>query len=139
MAEVKIKKFKFFFIILCVIQLFYIFHFRSNFKYEVIKNPFDENSGIFYALHPSVIESNDFLKKHKAIDFNLSENLIPKDWDQIYQRPDENTYFYQRSIEFNYPIRINEASRLIFFSNDEDIPNTCKIIETGKYLKLTQC
>ena len=136
MAEVKIKKFKFFFIILCVIQLFYIFHFRSNFKYEVIKNPFDKNSGIFYVLHPSVIESNDFLKKHKAIDFNLSENLklganLPT--------PNKNTYFYQISIEFNYPIRINEDSRLIFFSNDEDIPNTCKIIETGKYLKLTQC
>ena len=133
MADVKIKKFKFFFLILCIIQLFYIFHFRSNFKYEVIKNPFDENSGIFYALHPSVIESNDFLKKHKAIDFNLSESLKPE------ANPNENTYFYQRSIEFNYPIRINEASRLIFFSNNEDIPNTCKVIETGKYLKLTQC
>ena len=136
MAKVKIKKFKFFFIILCVIQLFYIFHFRSNFKYEVIKNPFDENSGIFYALHPSVIESNDFLKKHKAIDFNLSESLK---LGANLTTPNQNTYFYQRSIEFNYPIRINEASRLIFFSNDEDIPNTCKIIETGKYLKLTQC
>jgi len=38
MAGVKIKKFKFFFLILCVIQLFYIFHFRSGFKYEIIKN-----------------------------------------------------------------------------------------------------
>ena len=135
MTKVKIKKFKFFFLILCVIQLFYIFHFRSNFKYEVIKNPFDENSGIFYALHPSVIESNDFLKKHKAIDFNLSENLKLG----VNLTPNQNTYFYQRSIEFNYPIRINETSRLIFFSNDEDIPNTCKVIEAGKYLKLTQC
>ena len=127
MVEVKIKKLKFFFIILCVIQLFYIFHFRSNFKYEVIKNPFDENSGIIYALSPAVIESNNILKKYKVIDFNLSEG-IKKD-----------TYLYQRSIEFNYPIRINEASRFIFFRIDEDIPNTCKAIETGKYLKFTQC
>ena len=127
MVEVKIKKFKFFFIILCVIQLFYIFHFRSNFKYEVMKNPFDENSGISHALSLEVVESKLILKKQKAIDFNLSKSLK------------KDTYFYQRSIEFNYPIRINEASRLIFFSNDEDIPNTCKIIETGKYLKLTQC
>jgi len=124
---VKIKKFKFFFLLVCIIQLFYIFYFRSGFKYEIIKNPFNENSGINYALSPEVIESNDILKKHKAIDFNLSEGLK------------KDTYLYQRSIEFNYPIRINEASRLIFFSNDEDIPNTCKIIETGKYLKLTQC
>ena len=127
MAEVKIKKLKFFFIILCIIQLLYIFHFRSGFKYEIIKNPFSKNSGVFYALSSEIIESNNILKKHKAVDFNLSEDLR------------KDIYLYQRSIEFNYPIRINENSRLIFFHVDEDIPNTCTVIETGKYLKFTQC
>ena len=127
MPEVKIKKFKFFFIILCVIQLFYIFHFRSGFKYEIIKNPFNENAGISYALSAEVIEANSILKKQKVIDFNLSEDLK------------KDTYLYQRIIEFNYPIRINESSKLIFFLNAEDIPNACKIIEIGKYLTLTQC
>ena len=127
MAEVKIKKFKFFFIILCVIQLIYIFHFRSNFKYEVMKNPFDENSGISHALSLEVVESKLILKKQKAIDFNLSKSLK------------KDTYLYQRTIEFNYPIRINESSKFVFFHNTEDIPNTCKVIETGKYLMLTQC
>jgi len=127
MTEVKIKKFKFFFIILCVIQLFYIFHFRSGFKYEIIKNPFNENAGISYALSAEVIEANSILKKQKVIDFNLSEGLK------------KDTYLYQRIIEFNYPIRINESSKLIFFLNAEDIPNACKIIEIGKYLTLTQC
>ena len=127
MPEVKIKKFKFFFIILCVIQLFYIFHFRSGFKYEIIKNPFNENAGISYALSAEIIEANSILKKQKVIDFNLSEDLK------------KDTYLYQRIIEFNYPIRINESSKLIFFLNAEDIPNACKIIEIGKYLTLTQC
>ncbi len=127
MVEVKIKKFKFFFIILCVIQLFYIFHFRSGFKYEIIKNPFNENAGISYALSSEVIEANSILKKQKVTDFNLSESLK------------KDTYLYQRIIEFNYPIRINESSKLIFFLNAEDIPNACKIIEIGKYLTLTQC
>ena len=127
MVEVKIKKLKFFFIILCVIQLFYIFHFRSGFKYEIIKNPFNENAGISYALSAEVIEANSILKKQKVIDFNLSEDLK------------KDTYLYQRIIEFNYPIRINESSKLIFFLNAEDIPNACKIIEIGKYLTLTQC
>ena len=127
MAEVKIKKFKFFFVILCVIQLFYIFHFRSGFKYEIIKNPFNESSGISYALSAEVIEANSILKKQKAINFNLSESIK------------KNTYLYQRIIEFNYPIRINESSKLIFFLYAEDIPNACKIIEIGKYLTLTQC
>ena len=124
---VEIKKLKFFFIILCIIQLLYIFHFRSGFKYEIIKNPFSKNSGVFYALSSEIIESNNILKKHKAVDFNLSEDLR------------KDIYLYQRSIEFNYPIRINENSRLIFFHVDEDIPNTCAVIETGKYLKFTQC
>ena len=123
----KIKKFKFFFLIICIVQLFYIFHFRSGFKYEIIKKPFNENSGIFYALSPEVIESNNILKKHKATDFNLSKGLK------------KDIYLYQRSIEFNYPIRINETSRLIFYLKDEEVPKTCKVIETGKYLKLTQC
>ena len=123
----QIKKFKLFFLIVCIIQLFYIFYFRSGFKYEIIKNPFNENSGINYALSSEVIESNDILKKHKAIDFNLSEGLK------------KDTYLYQRSIEFNYPIRINESARFIFFLNEEDIPNSCKIMENGKYLKLIQC
>ena len=127
MAEVKIKKLKFFFIILCVIQLFYIFHFRSGFKYEIIKNPFNENAGISYALSSEVIEAKSILKKQKVTDFNLSEGLK------------KDTYLYQRIIEFNYPIRINESSKLIFFLYAEDIPNACKIIEIGKYLTLTQC
>ena len=127
MVEVKIKKFKFFFIILCVIQLFYIFHFRSGFEYEIIKNPFNENAGISYALSSEVIEANSILKKQKVTDFNLSEGLK------------KDTYLYQRIIEFNYPIRINESSKFVFFHNTEDIPNTCKVIETGKYLMLTQC
>ena len=121
------RKIKILFLIICTLQIFYILHFRSGFRYEVIKNPFKENSGIVYALSPKVIESKDLLKKHKAIDFNLSQSLKIE------------TYFYQRSIEFNYPIRINKTSKLIFFSSEEDIPNTCKLIETGKYLKLTQC
>ena len=136
MAEVKIKKFKFFFLILCIIQLFYIFHFRSGFKYEIIKNPFNESSGIFYALHPSVVESNDFLKKHKANDFNLSESLK---LGENLTTPNKNTYFYQRSIEFNYPIRISEISRYVFFLKEEQVLKTCKVIETAKFIKLAQC
>ena len=127
MVEVKIKKLKFFFLILCVIQLFYMFHFRSGFKYEIIQNPFNENAGISYALSAEIIEANSILKKQKVIDFNLSEGLK------------KDTYLYQRVIEFNYPIRINESSKNIFFLNAEDIPNSCKIIEIGKYLTLTQC
>ena len=105
----KTKKLKFFFLLLCILQLFYIFYFRSGFKYEIIKNPLDESSGLYYSLKFEVIQANDILKRYGADDFNLSEN-IKKD-----------TYLYQRFIEFHYPIRINKKSQFVFFLNDEEI------------------
>ena len=86
------------------------------------------NALVIRSVENEIIETNDLLKKWHANDFNLSKSLSII-----------NTYFYQRSIEFNYPIRINKTSKFIFFPLDENIPVTCKIIETGKYLKLTRC
>ena len=121
------KKTKILFLIICTLQLFYLFNFRSGFRYEIIRNPFNENSGISYAVSPEVIESRDILKKYEAIHFNLSKKLK------------NDVYFYQRSLEFNYPIRINQSSKLVFFSINEDILEKCNVVETGKYLKLTRC
>ena len=59
-VEVKIIKLKFFFLIICIIQLFYIFHFRSGFKYEIIKNPFNENSGIPVETHRDKISKEQY-------------------------------------------------------------------------------
>ena len=121
------RKTKILFLIICILQLFYLFNFRSGFQYAIIKDPFNENSGIKHAVSKEVIESKKILKRNKIVHFNLSKSLK------------EDTYFYQRSIEFNYPTRINQSSKLVFFSINEDISEKCKVIETGKYLKLTQC
>ena len=127
MASRKIKKLGILFLIICVLQLFYIFQFRSGFQYEVIKNPFKKDSGIFYAVSPIIIETNNILKKQQVKEFNLSK---------IFKK---SAYLYQRTIEFNYPIRMNENSKMFFFLNKENVPDNCKILESGKYLKFTQC
>ena len=123
----KIKKIRILFITICILQLFYLFQFRSGFQYEVIKNPFKKDSGIYYVVSPIIIESNNILEKQQAKDFNLSK---------IFKK---NAYLYQRIIEFNYPIRMNENSKMFFFLNKENVPDNCKILGTGKYLKFTQC
>ena len=123
----KIKKIRILFLIICILQLFYIFQFRIGFQYEVIKNPFKKDSGIFFVVSPEIIETSNILKKQKAKDFNLSEIIK------------NSEYLYKKTIEFNYPIRMNENSKMIFFLNKENIPNNCKVIETGKYFKFTQC
>ena len=57
----KMKKLKILFIIICAFQLYYLFQHRSNFKYEIIKNPFHKDAGIVYALSPAVIESKEII------------------------------------------------------------------------------
>ena len=92
---------KYFFIALCIIQLFYIFYYRSGFKYEILKDPFKNDSGIYYALKREVIETKNIIKEIQIKNFNLSNKLK------------EDTYFYQRSVEYNYPIRINSNSKFM--------------------------
>jgi hypothetical protein len=118
---------KILFLIICILQLFYLFNFRSGFRYEIIKDPFSENSGISYAVSNEVIESKSILKRNKIAHFNLSTKLK------------EDTYFYQRSLEFNYPVIAKQSSEFIFFTIEEDINENCEVIETGKYLKLVKC
>lgn len=127
MFNTKINSIKVFLIVICLLQLLYLFNSRSGFQYEVFKNPFNENSGLYYALSPEIIEGKKILKNQKANHFNLSEELKKKN------------YFFQRTIEFNYPIRMSSKSKLFLFELEEKQPDNCKLIESGKYLKLAEC
>lgn len=123
----KINKLKFLFLIICIFQIAYIFQSRSGFKFEVIKNPFSHNSGIMYALSPEVIESKNIVQNFKLSDFNLSKPIK------------NDTYLYQRFIEYNYPTKINEESEFIILLEKEKVPNNCELKESKKYLKLIKC
>ena len=127
MNNLNSKKLFLFFLIICFLQIIYIFHFRSGFQYEIIKNPFEKNSGINFSLPKIVIESKEIIKKKQIKSFNLS--LAIKD----------NKAVYQRVIEFNYPIRFKNNSDIFFFFIEETIPNDCEIIDTGEHLLLTKC
>lgn len=127
MIEKKFKKTRFIFIIICIIQIFYIFHFRSGFEYQVIKNPFRKDSGITFAVSPTIIESHNILKRQETNKFNLSDGLK------------DNAYLYQRIIEFNYPKRMDGNSKKFFYLNKETMPNSCKILEKRNFLKFLEC
>ena len=127
MFEKKMKKLELFFIIISLIQLFYIFHFRSGFMLDVIKNPFKSDSGYEYAVSSEIIEMKNILLKLEIKDFNLSKRIA------------NDTYLFQRSVEFNYPIRLKKKSKNIFFLNNESIPDVCKVIKTGSYITLASC
>ena len=94
---------------------------------EVLKKPFSKGTGVIYAVSPEIIEINKIIKKHNLKNFELSKNLK------------KDTYIYQRSIEYNYPIRINSNSKFIIFLNNESIIDACTLIEEKKYFKLAEC
>ena len=127
MAYTKIKKIRILFIVICIAQLLHIFQFRSGFHFEVIKNPFKVDSGVSLVVSSEVIEISEILKNQKVKSFNLSKIIK------------NNSYLHKKSVEYNYPIIIDENSKMIFFLNEENIPNNCKVIEAGKYFKFTQC
>jgi len=120
-------KIKLFFIIICFLQIFYIFHFRSGFEYEIFKNAFSKDGGIVNALPPEAIDIKKTVRKLNIDQFNLSNTII------------EDNYLFQRIVEYNYPFRFNANSKFIFLLKNEEDLSLCKEIESSNYLKLFEC
>ena len=108
-------------------QIFYLFHYRSGFNFNVFKDSFNQNSGIEYSVSEEVAESHYLIKNQKIINFNLSDKLK------------KDKYFYQRFIELNYPIRLDQSSRYIFFLKDEIMSENCEVLGKLEKIKLAKC
>ena len=115
-----------FFFLFGLLQIYYLYSKRSNFDFKVLLNPFKENSYLEKVLEKPVLETKTILQAKKLKKFNLSESLSNKD-----------SYFYQRIIEYNYPIRFDENSEYTFFLKNEN--SNCKEIHKGKFIDLKKC
>ena len=80
-----------------------------------------------YILAEEILELKLIVSKEKFTYFNISKKLKSDD------------YFYQRSVEYLYPIRLNEKFKKTFFSRNEEIPSTCNILKKYKQLILVEC
>ena len=127
MNKQKLRLLKILFLTLFFLQIFYIYQFRSGFKFEIIKNPFSKNSGIEFSLPAQVIESSRIIKKQKIGNFNLSEGIK------------NNEALFQRIIEFNYPIKFKDDANIYFYLKKENSSEQCEILEQGDYLYLKKC
>ena len=121
------KKAYYFFIFICILQLFYLLYYRSDFNYEILKNPFHIDSGREYAVSLEVQESNQMLNDNGVNSFKLS-NKIKND-----------TYLYQRFIEYNYPKKEKNKALLTFYLINEKMLNSCILFSEGTSLKLAKC
>jgi len=118
---------KFILLILILFQFIYISNKRLIFKREILYNSLVKDFGSQYVMTPDLLELKEITNNLKLKEINISEKLK------------NNVYFLQRSVEFLYPIKINNKTKIIFYSSDEEIPNNCKIINDSKYFKMTKC
>ena len=121
------NKIKFILIFIIFFQIFYIANKRLSFKTEILKNSFLKDFGSEYVMSNDILELKKITNDLKLEKFNISKKL------------NENVFFFQRSIEFLYPIKIDKKSENIFFSSEEKIPNNCNILNQYKYLKYVKC
>jgi hypothetical protein len=121
------KKIKFVLIIIIFIQLFYISNQRLSFKIEIFKNSFLNSYGSKFVMTDDLVELKKISKDLKLKKFNISKNL------------QKNTFFYQRSIEFLYPIKFDKNLKKIFYALKEQIPYNCTILSKFEYLMLIKC
>ena len=121
------NKIKCLLVFLIFLQLFYIANKRLDFKTEILKKSFLKDFGSEYVMTSDILELKKITNDLKLEKFNISKKLT------------ENVFFFQRSIEFLYPIKIDKKSENIFFSSEEEIPNNCNILNQYKYLTLAKC
>ena len=121
------KKAKLLLLFIIILQLIYIANKKVNFSFDVFINSFQPNYGAEYILAEEILELKSITNNKEFTSFNISKKLK------------NNDYFYQRSVEYLYPIRLNEQFNKIFFSINEKIPNTCIIKKKYKHFVLAEC
>ena len=126
MINLKKNKILVFFFIFGLLQIFYLFNKRSNFNFEILKNPLKKDSYVDFVLEEPVIEAKKILKSQNLEKFNLSKKLN-----------DKNSYFYQRVIEYSYPSRMDTQEKYTFFMLEE--ASDCKEVFKGKFVELKKC
>ena len=88
------NKIKFILIFIIFFQIFYIANKRLSFKTEILKNSFLKDFGSEYVMSNDILELKKITNDLKLKKFNISKKLS------------ENTFFFQRSIEFLYPVSL---------------------------------
>ena len=127
MTLLKNNKILVFFFIFGLLQIYYLYSKRSNFYFEILKNPLKKDSHIEFALEEHIIEASQIIKNHNLKGFNLSSELS-----------DRHSYFYQRIIEYNYPIKFDPKEEKTLFKINEN-KNICTSIFKGNFVELRKC
>ena len=100
---------------------------KSLWKVEILKNSFkDYELTEKFPIKNKYFEAVPLLKINKINFFNLSKKLY------------EHTYLRFKIVTLTYPIRYDANSKY-FLTYENEIFETCEVIDKKKYLKLFKC
>lgn len=131
----KQNKIKILILISIFLQIFLISH-RVSFNYEILFSFYKEDVGILKSIKKKdVIEIGNFLKT-KGKDFYFEKDFIERARNE-YEYNSSDTDFYQRIVEYLYPIKLNKNSTIIISNNNK--LNNCKKIYNYKKRYIHDC
>ena len=117
--------------VLCLIKLYHIADQSLKFSPNLLVNSFNQNVGEKISLGKTaddVIQIRNFFLSKNILEFNLSEEIL-----QNYE------IYYQRIIEFTYPIKMKQNAQILVSHNEEDIKKNCKLLHLTQTFNIYEC
>jgi len=93
-------------------------------------SPFSKGAGEVDSLPPEVLDLRSLVEKNRLISFSLRFTSIDES---------KKLFITARSVEFLYPVRIDDNSRFIIFIGELPFLENCKIIDKFKNNTLYEC
>tara|TARA_B100001123_G_C15211259_1_gene987361 strand:+ start:1090 stop:1473 length:384 start_codon:yes stop_codon:yes gene_type:complete len=125
------KKFFYLLFIFCLVKLYHIAYISLQFSPNLLINSFNKNVGAEISLGRTgedVIPLKKFFSNKNISEFNLSSEILKN--SEIY---------YQRIIEFTYPIKMNQKSNILVTHKNEDKQENCNLLHKTKNFHIYEC
>ena len=125
------KKIIYLLFILCLIKLYDIADRSLNFSPKLLINSFKEKAGEKSSLGrmaDDIIPIRNFLLNKNILEFKLSEEIIKN-----------NEMYYQRIIEFSYPIKTRQSANILVALNVEDAQENCELLYLTQNFNIYEC
>ena len=107
-------------------QLFYISQERLNFNWINLTNSFKKNYKGDLSLPKETLELAEIIEKESLNSYKLDNSFL------------DNQYIYQRTVEYIYPVRINNNLNESFSLKNTKNEN-CKIIKSYTNINKIKC
>ena len=125
------KKLFYILFVLCLIKLYHIADRSLKFSPNLLINSFNQNVGEKISLGTTgndVISIKNFFLSKNILAYKLSEEILKN-----------HEIYYQRIIEFSYPIKMTQKAPILVSHKAEDTQKNCKLLHFTKTFNIYEC